>query len=396
MKLLGSAAAVASVSLLALAAPQPRDLAALPGLQWAPTIGEAGHDDSGQALAWNKADGSVVVAGISLPPGASGQPGAYWLRRVDAQGRVATATPVPFERGRGPLSRTHRYFGGLTVLAGGDVLAVIEMGPLRPVLVRATERGQIVFSKVIAEHSTSIARLVAAEPGRYLMAGFQGPDAFVAKLDEHGQILWQRRFDRGENEAFTDVVPTAYGGFVAAGTSAIDDPTKGTRVWVVRGGADGLRQADAVFEGRGAALAPAGDGRSVLVYDTQKDAFAYDVHLAVLDSGLRTVSSMRLLEQQAGFPVRQGIVAHPRGGFVVGGARGLGLWLARLDATLTVAWTWSDSPTTLQGAASERVWHQWLEAFVASTDAVFVLSSVQNVGAADNHLDTGLLKLVEP
>jgi hypothetical protein len=396
VKVWGSAAAVAGASLLALAAPQPHDVAALPGLQWAPTIGAAGHDDSGQALAWNKADGSVVVAGISLPSGTTGQPGTYWLRRVDPQGRVATATAVPFERGRGPLSRTHRYFGGLAVLAGGDALAVIEMGPLRPVLVRATARGEIVFAKAIAEHSTSIARLVAAESGRYLIAGFQGPDAFVAKLDEHGQILWQRRFDRGENEAFSDVVPTEYGGFVAAGTSALDDPTKGTRVWVVRGGADGLRQADAVFEGRGPALAQAGAGRYALVYDTQKDAFAYDVHLAVLDSGLRTLSSTRLLDKQAGFPVRQSIVAHPRGGFLVGSARGLGLWLARLEAALAVAWTWADAPTALPGGAGERVWHQWPEAFVAASDAVFVLSSVQNVGAADNHLDAGLLKLVEP
>ncbi len=373
----------------------PRQLATPPGLQWAPFLGDPTTDDSGQALAWDQADGSLVVAGISLPRAAPGQPGSYWLRRVDAQGRPGATLTIPFERGRGPTSRTHRYFGGLAPLPGGDVLTVIEMGPLRPVLVRVRPSGEIAWSKALAEHSMAIARLVPAEPGRFLVAGLSGQDAFVAKLDEHGQVLWQQRFDRGQTESFSDVAPTEYGGFVATGTTSADDPSKGTRVWVLRGGADGLRQTDVAFDGRSPALCRAGGSRYLVVYDAQKDDFAHDVRLAVLDAGLRTLDDVTLLDKQAGFPVRLGIVASQRGGFLVGGARGLGLWLARLDAQLAVAWSWADSPQAVPGLGAERIWHQWHEAFAASGDALFALSSVQNVGPAGDHLDVGLFKLTE-
>lgn len=393
---LAAGAGVLAGSAAVCAAPPPGPAAAPHGLDWMRQIGDEAGDDAGQALAWSSADGGLIVAGFSTPRDEAGVPGSFWLRRLDGSGEVRQTTRIPFGRGQGPVSRAHRYIGGLVILPGGDALVVVEMGQLRPVLVRVGTRGDVVFSKPLAEHSTSIARLVPAEQGRYLLVGRQGQDAFAMKVDADGQAIWTRQFDRGENEGFTDAVPAENGGFVAVGSSRGDDPAKGQRVWIVRANADGVRQTDATFAGREGALAKAPDGTLRVVYDAQTESFVHDVWLVELDAGLKTLAKTRLLDSDAGFPVRLGIVAHPRGGFLVAGAKGLGLWLQRVDSQGRPSWNWSDSPEQAQGAGGSRAWHQWFEALAASRDAVFVLSSVQRVDAKTSSSKVGLLKLVEP
>lgn len=383
------------VGLASWAAPPPGAAGPLPGLDWARQLGDATSDDVGQALAWSAADGTVVVAGFSTPRGEATVPGSFWLRRMDASGEARQNVPLHSKPGQGPVGRGHRYIGGLASLPGGDTLVVVEQGQLRPVLLRVDPRGKVLFSRPIAEHSTSIARLVPAEQGRYLLVGNQGEDAFATKVDAEGRAIWTRQFDRGESEAFTDVVPTENGGFLAVGSSRGRED-QGERVWVLRANAEGLRQADAVFAGRAAAVAKAPDGGVRVVYDAQSEGFAHDVWLADMNAALQTLAKTRLLDKDAGFPVRLGIVAHPRGGFLVAGAKGLGLWLQRVDAQGRPTWSWADSPAAGPGDGESRVWHQWFEAFAATPDALYVLSSVQRVDPAASSAKVGLLKLVEP
>jgi hypothetical protein len=363
------------------------------GLEWAREIGDAPGDDVAQALAFSPTDGQLLVAGFSLPGTSTGR---FWLRRLDASGEVRQEIALPSEPGQAPVVRTRRYIGGVVALPGGDALVVVELGDGRPVLMRVDARGRVQFAKPIAEHSAAIARLVPAEQGRYLLVGRQGPDALAVKVDANGQAIWTRHFDRGEHDGFQDVVPTDNGGFLAAGTSRSEDPAKGERVWVLKANAEGLRQADVVFAGREPALARAPDGGYRMVYDGQTDAFAHDVWLVHLDATLQVSSKQRLLAVEPGFPVRLGIAPHPRGGFVVAGVKGLGLWLQRVDAQGRPGWSWADSPTQGPRAGETRVWHQWFEAFATAPDAVFAASSVQRVEPAASRARSGLLRLQEP
>lgn len=367
------------------------------GLTWEQQIGDEAGDSAAQALAWSEADGNIVVAGFSTPP-AGGAPGSgsFWLRRLDGSGELRQTVRIPFERGQGPVARARRYIGGLVLLPGGDALVVVEMGQSRPVLVRVSARGEVLFSKPLSAHSTSVTRLVAAEQGRYLLVGRQGDDAFAMKVDADGQPIWTQRFDRGESEIFTDVVPTQNGGFVAAGGTRVEHPAKDERVWVVRANAEGVRQADTTFPGRHGVLALAPDGTLRVAYDGQTESFAHDVRVATLDTALRTTATASLLERDAGFPARLGIVAHPHGGFLVAGVKGLGLWLQRIDAQDGPTWSWSDAPTRGPKGRESRAWHQWFEAFAAARDAVFVLTSVQRVDPTTNRSEVGLMRLGEP
>lgn len=391
---LAAASACAAGLLPAAAAPPPEGGAQ--NLEWARTIVDAPEEDIAQALAFSPDAGQLLVAGFSLPGGQPGRRAGFWLRRLDMSGEVRQEVALPSQPGQAPVARSHRYVGGLASLPGGDALVIVELGQGRPVLMRVDARGQVLFAKPIAEHSTAISRLVPGEQGRYLLVGRQGPDALVMKVDANGQAIWTRRFDRGANEAFHDVLPTDSGGFVAVGSSRSDDPAKGEWIWVLKANAEGLRQSDAVFAGREAALARGADGTYKVIYDSQPEEFAHDVWLASLDGGLQVASRVRLLDKDSGFPVRLGIAAHPRGGFVVAGAKGLGLWLQRVDAAGRPGWSWSDSPAKSPEGGELRVWHQWFEAAAAGTDALFVLSSVQRVEPSSSRTLAGLLKLGAP
>jgi hypothetical protein len=392
-----SGAGVLLASLTLAVEPASKGANAPPGLTWVRQLGDEGRDEAGQALAWDPQTDSVVVAGISTPPGRPEEAGSFWVRRVDSAGQVRRTTAIPHERGQGPVNSSYRYVGGLAVLANGGLLLVVELGERRPVLLRLDASDRVVASKVIAEHSTRITRLVPADAGRYLLFGTQGLDALAMKVDADAQAIWTRHYDRGDTEGFDDAVATDDGGFLAVATARGDNPSAGERVWVVRAGADGLRQADVVFSGRGPALSRAPDGTYRLVYDAQIEAFAHDMRLLSLGPALETLAKSSLLPREPGFPVRLGIVARPRGGFLVAGAKGLGLWLGRVDADGRLAWSWSDGPEQPWRAPGHAAgWHLDIQACAASRDAVYVLTTVQRAGAPDKGgRQVGLLKLGE-
>jgi hypothetical protein len=130
------------------------------------------------------------------------------------------------------------------------------------------------------------AALARASDGGFAIAGQweQNPqtfDAYLVRTDAQGNLLWERTYDRGDDERAHAVWPTSDGGFVLAGQAWELGPTFGSYdVWLIKTDADGNVEWDRLFalEAESSDVAVAvqetADGGFVIAGETQGSVWA--------------------------------------------------------------------------------------------------------------------------
>jgi PKD repeat protein len=122
----------------------------------------------------------------------------------------------------------------------------------------------------------SLYRMVPSSDGAYFIAGTTasygagGDDVWVIKLDEHGDLIWQKAYGRAGNEELRALVATPDGGAVLAADVTL--PGHGYDAWVFRMDASGNLLWSKTLGGTGndfpRALLPAPDGIFAMVGST--------------------------------------------------------------------------------------------------------------------------------
>ena len=233
-------------------------------------------------------DGGIAVVGQTRSWGNGASD--LWLVKLDAAGRLAwdrTIGGPGNDRGRAIAALPD---GGLAV--AGFVTRTEEQG--RDAFVaRLDSDGAILWQESVDSPGDDAASHLAIAPGGgLLVTGYRhvsrenGYDLWAARYDPAGRLIWQRLIDRAGFEAGTSIVALSDGGAAIAGVVAANGGRLDARV--VRLGADGDVLWDRTFGGDGNdsawGLVPGEDGRLIISGATESHgAGSTDAWIFALD-----------------------------------------------------------------------------------------------------------------
>ncbi len=224
-------------------------------------------------------------------------------------------------------------------------------------VMRLDEKGRKLWRRTFAEKSMGSGNGMAALPGGGLvMAGAMGKGegkykkAWVLRLDDKGNLLWQRTFDEHESDFAEAIAPAPDGGFVVAGKMVSEDPFDRPNGWIYRLDGQGLKTWEYLLSGDRiiypTAIMSTRDQGFVMVGDLNKGEFSrgdnHDAYLLKLNP-----QGQKLWERILGgdqTDVLNSIASASGGGFVLAGyteSKGAGeadAWLLRLDSRGRDTW----------------------------------------------------------
>lgn len=194
-----------------------------------------------------------------------------WVVRLDAQG-----TPL-----------WSKLYGGQQDDSAGAVLAAADgclvLGgfnssqPASAWIAKINTNGALLWTKAFgAGFKYDVKALVSTQDGGYLILGstdhqsFPASDAWIAKLDSAGNLLWTRILGGEDGDSLTGIVPTP-DGYLAVGYSASLGAGKAD-AWLVKFNASGDILWSKSFGGAqddtASAIIPSGDGDFVITGST--------------------------------------------------------------------------------------------------------------------------------
>lgn len=190
-----------------------------------------------------------------------------------------------------------------------------------------------------------------ASDGGYLLGGTGVPDGqdeqalWLMRVDDVGEVVWQKYFDEEFSGAATDMVQLEDGNFIVGGHVFIDKFRINSQMRILKVDLAGDVVWDVSLGGRQAdgatALAATSDGGVVLTgYFTNVETFAREIWVVKVDAGGEV-----LWEKNYGVGTGEDIVVMDDGGsIVVGqavqkeGERHSDWWVVRLDAKGQIVW----------------------------------------------------------
>jgi hypothetical protein len=269
------------------------------------------------------------------------------LWRIDAAGQVTSEAELkasPASKGTNTAA-----IRDLRALDGGEVLVLVDFEGGRPSVVRVDRSGkQTATSAVMAPgRSATLSKMVTVSGNRFLLIGHESLDALLVAIDAAGNVLWEKKQDRGRMDFFVDGVSLPDGSSVLVGNSGKYDALRSgpSVMWIGHYDTNGNPKAEMTFPGRFGRIARAGGGGYAVVYD-QSESTEQRVHIKRLGSDLKETWDVPLLKTGPNFSDFK-LAALPGGGFVVAGGRDGQSYLTVLDAN-------GQQTSTLIGEAVER------------------------------------------
>ena len=339
----------AVVAALALVSTAPASVAPAkraPSDVWRHTVAASGTDLFPTAAA-SAPDGSVWLAGTSSPAGAKGDPGTFWLWRVDRDGKRIFEGRIPNPAGEVRINPAYVYIPVLERTKNG-LLLVVEFEPRRPTLVLMSERGEVQKTVELAPPGvpTQLRRAVAAGADEIWLLGQQWTDAFAVRVNGDGEISFSERYDLGAQDLFLDAVPVGGDLVVVANSGQYGMFATGpSKVSLHRLTDDGELDLRVGMPGRYGRIARGPGGSFAVAYD-RSDTSAQDVWLDGFDPALRPTWSTPLVESRMGLEQFK-LVRLPERGFLVVGAQDQRLWVSERGATGDEIWSHLDDRQTL-------------------------------------------------
>lgn len=335
-------------------------------LQWSHYFGGTGSDQAEDIR--QTTDGGYIVAGhtTSTNGDVAGNNGNrdYWVIKLDAAGTLQ------WEQTYGGASIDAAYAiqqtadGGYIVAGNsssgnGDVGG--NNGQADYWIVKLDNDGDIQWQKNYGGSSTDAAHsVITTADGGYMVAGYSGSnngnltgnfgswDFWVVKLNNNGNIQWQRNYGGSNSEQARDVQQTADGGYVVTGASHSSDGDVGEN--------NGISDAWALKL----------DVSGNIEWSTVHGGFSYDEP----ESIRQTVDGGYILG---------GLTRTPEGNS--GGTAIDQAWVLRLDPSGFFVWE-----DRLGGAGIEQIF-----SIIQTTDNGFVFTGVSDIPSGDVSTFNGIL-----
>lgn len=251
-------------------------------IQWENSFGFAGHDHAYDVL--QTTDGGYFLSGFmdvtaSGGEGNSGKAaktlhgvGEFWAVKTDASGALQWSRYFGGSNNDRSYSVVQANDGGF-VLTGfsesNDFNITDSKGSYDFWVIKVTATGELAWEQSFGgsgiEESYSIA---LTEDNNYIIAGqtystdkdvteqYGNADFWVIKIDDDGQLLWDKNYGGTDFDSARSITPTHDGGFVMAGntkstTIDVSENFGENDIWAVKINASGKLQWEMAFGGSG-------------------------------------------------------------------------------------------------------------------------------------------------
>ncbi len=273
-------------------------------------------------------DGGFTVAGSTRSFGAGGSD--VWVLRLDQDGNVV------WENAYGGTGDDFAYSvqqvsdGGF-IVAGGT--RSFGAGNFDDWVLRLDNDGSVVWENAYGGAGDDWANSVQqtfdsdGNPSGFIVAGSTfsfgagGRDAWVLRLDDDGNVIWENSYGGSRDDTAHQIQQTSDGGFIVAGETSSFGPLS---AWVFKLDGDGGVVWDHVYGGAdsGSSVQQTSDGGFVVSGSAGGSAW-----VGRLDAEGNPVWQDTFGATRRAFSVQQTF----DGGFVVGGQSLDGAWVAKLD-----------------------------------------------------------------
>jgi len=244
------------------------------GVQWQktyklPDIGEEGDPRWPDAFS-PASDGGYVVAGWTESLGIRSD--SFWVVKLDGQGSVQwLKTYGPNEAHAIAPTSDGGYVVAGRILIGAEVEGIW--------LLKLDGRGNVEWQKAYGGPDDDGAKAIAPTPdGGYVVAGWTESfgvgerDVWVLKLDGRGNVEWQKAYGGPDWDEAEAIAPTSDGGYVVAGMTR-SFGAGDYDVWVLKldnlGNVHWQRTYGGPGEDEAHAIAPTSDGGYVVAGETE-------------------------------------------------------------------------------------------------------------------------------
>lgn len=145
-------------------------------------------------------------------------------------------------------------------------------------VVKTTVNGDVVWEKKYGgsgvEHGFTIERVADGNyiiSGRSTSPGFGGEDAYLIKIDENGNLLWEKRYGGSSDDRIEAAYETADGGIIMVGNT-VSPPSTSVDVFLIKADANGNQLWTKTFGGagydNGNMVQPTTDGGYIIIGQT--------------------------------------------------------------------------------------------------------------------------------
>ena len=239
-----------------------------PGIEWQHSYGST-HDDHAWSVQQSN-DGGYIMAGDVR--GNSGNVSGYhggdfdaWVVKLDAQGNLDWQRSLGGSGSEGAQSIIQSSDGGYLITGGtnstdGDI--GVNHGGWDAWVVKLDSEGNITWARTYGGSNDDGARSICqTNDGGYVISGDSrsidgevtgnhgGPDCWVVKLNEVGELQWQKSLGGSGYDASYSIKQANDGGYILAGeTSSNDGDVSGNHGgdgidwWVVKLDGDGIME----------------------------------------------------------------------------------------------------------------------------------------------------------
>jgi len=186
-------------------------------IEWDKTFGGIGWDETNSIL--QEEDGSFIVFGFVQSKDKGREDG--WIVKLNENGEMV------WDKSFGG-SQNDEVFSGIKTADGGyAVCGYTESkgaGGCDAWIVKLDEDGEVVWDKAFGGIEAEVANsIIQTGDGGYVLAGYTESkgagreDAWVIKLDEDGEVVWDKTFGGSDEDVARCIIQTGDGGYVLAG-----------------------------------------------------------------------------------------------------------------------------------------------------------------------------------
>jgi hypothetical protein len=320
----------------------------LPNVVWEKEFGDGNfwYEPSSMAMSGNH--GTLIAAKARITPGenASDTTGrsALWFWRIDQDGEkileklIELPKTILMNGKTVEVNTDSSNVTGMCSLENGDSLLVIELVPGYPWIVRINKTGKQTLTKELTgpKRQVSFSKIIPLVDEKYLLIGHESFDSFMMQIDKEGNILWEKKRDRGNKEIIVDGLRTDNNEIILVENSAETGPFRigPSSVWVSKYDEKGILKSEISFPGRYGHIAKSSDGNYGIVFDASTIG-SQDIKVALLNPHLKELWKSQVLQVRSGLSDFK-IAAAPNGSFWVVGSYGLrqfNLSVTKIDKT---------------------------------------------------------------
>lgn len=314
-----------------------------PQVQWARMYSHDDWSDQEHSLI-QSSDGGYYVTGQSSRKMRKGKYGRkLWIWKLDANGnRLWAKTPVV------PGIDENQGIGWDAVLSLKNERVILVDSYVRKtrawlMIMKFNEGGEITFTKRLELDKTShVLRNFERTKGGLLISGQKlgkFKDAWVLKIDDQGNELWQKNYDKGKSENAMSMAVADDGSFILAANSGEYNKFGGgqSNIWIIKCDRQGNVISEATFEGRHPTIAITEGGICAVSFN--KASFPkVDLQVMGLDEKLNKIWGPQALYKGQGVGMYN-IKTDSTGNFIIAGSKFMEVWLWKYDRKGNEIWS---------------------------------------------------------